>query len=64
MGADTRIETHTVDNLLGIQSLLSQILFYVFILNRGLFVIDKFHFFRDDVHGIDLIMLCQQNREG
>ena len=47
-----------------VQFLLSKVFLDILILYRGLSIIDKLHFFRDDVHGIDLIVLCQQYREG
>ena len=40
-----------------IQFFFCQILFNVFILNRGFFVVDKFNFLRDDIHSIHLMVL-------
>ena len=43
-----------------IQLLFSQILFNILILNRRLFTVDQFHFFRDDIHSIYFMVLRQQ----
>ena len=43
-----------------IQLLLCQILFNILILNRGFPAVDQFHFFRDDIYGVNLMVLRQQ----
>ena len=47
-----------------IQFFLCQILFNVFILNWRLFIIDKFHLFRHNIHCHNLMMLAQQRCNG
>ena len=42
-----------------VQLLFRQILFDVFVLNRGFFAVDQVNLLRHDVHSSDVIMLCE-----